>query len=80
MPKAKLEWDLNEFDERTDHRLALLGKDLYIAILDMDDYFRNRLKHEELSAEVVDELEKAREYLRECVDVRGAGDIWEILS
>jgi len=46
--------------------MALNGSNYKIALEDMDEYFRKRLKYEELSTEVYEALEAARSYLREA--------------
>jgi hypothetical protein len=49
--KAILEFDLNEQDDREAHLRATLSLDMALAIWDMQQEFRGRLKHGQLSKE-----------------------------
>jgi len=60
--KAILEFDLPEDQE--EHITAINGIHYKIAINNMDDYFRNRLKYEEnLSVEARKTLQQSRDFL-----------------
>jgi hypothetical protein len=59
--KAILEFNLPE--EKEDHETAIRGTDYKIALEDMDNYFRNRLKYEDLSEETRKTLQDARDHL-----------------
>lgn len=61
MAKAILEFNLPE--EQEDHKIALHGLDYKIALEDMENYLRGRLKYEGLSEEVRNALQEARDHL-----------------
>jgi hypothetical protein len=67
MPKATLEYNLEEQDERNAHMRAVKSLDLTLAIWDMDQYLRGECKHGDLSDEAYDATEKAREKLFEIL-------------
>lgn len=64
--KGILEFNLPE--EAEEHHRAIHATDWALAALDMDNYLRGRLKYEELSDDVDDALDKAREKLWESLE------------
>jgi len=75
--KATLSFNLDEPDDRSAHKRAVSATDLYIAIHEFDNYLRARLKYEELTEEVADALQKARDSLHNELGDRGVslGDL-----
>lgn len=63
--KAKLIFNLPEDAE--DHKYALKGLSYKIALDEMDNYLRSRLKYEDLSEEIDQELQAARDKLNELI-------------
>ena len=58
---AKLEFNLPEDEE--EYRNAINGADYKLALEDMDNYLRGRLKYEELPEDVHKALQEARDKL-----------------
>lgn len=61
--KAILEFNLPQ--DEVEHQLALNGANYKIALDEMDNYLRNRLKYEELDDKVYEALQLARNTLTE---------------
>jgi hypothetical protein len=61
--KAILEFDLNEPDDREDHKRAVKVNGLYVAIWEFDQYLRTQIKYTEQTQEVYDKLDEVRETL-----------------
>ena len=60
--KAKLEFDLNEFEDRIEHIMAIKGKDAYLALYDVAfSIFRPARKHGYEDNELNKLLEKSGE-------------------
>ena len=63
MPTALLRYDLSDPDDAREHRYALAGKDALIALEEIANDIRSRLKHGEPSAETARVLEELRALL-----------------
>jgi len=57
---AVLKFNLNDPDDERAHRYALAGRDALIALEQIDEHCRGRLKHGEPSAEATHDLEAVR--------------------
>jgi hypothetical protein len=57
---AILKFDLSEPDDERAHRYALAGRDALIALEQIDEHCRGRLKHGEPSTEATHDLEFVR--------------------
>jgi hypothetical protein len=57
---AILKFDLSEPDDERAHRYALAGRDALIALEQIDEHCRGRLKHGEPSAEATHDLQAVR--------------------
>lgn len=68
MPKATLEYNLEEVDDRDAHIRAVKSLDMAIALWEMDQYLRAECKYGELSDDAYTATEKAREKLREILN------------
>lgn len=72
MAKAILEFDLTDPDDLASHMRAVKSLDLALALWDIDQHLRSKLKYDEtLSQEVYDSLDAAREKLYEIMNSRG---------
>jgi hypothetical protein len=75
MPKATIEYDLNDIDDRDAHLRAVKSLSLTIALWEMDQHLRSELKYGtregELSDEAYKAIERTREKLREILDDNG---------
>jgi hypothetical protein len=62
MPKAILEFDLNDPDDRTAHRQAIEAADALSAVVEFDAWLRSQVKHgeDEVRTKI---LEEARDKL-----------------
>jgi hypothetical protein len=67
MPKAILEFNLDDFDDRVAHLRAIKSLDLALALWDMDQYLRAEYKYGEPTHEVYEALETARKKLFEIM-------------
>lgn len=65
MAKAILEFNLPE--EKEEHLNALYGTSYKIALEEMDNHFRCRLKYEDISEEVREALQNARDILTSLI-------------
>lgn len=61
MPTATLTYDLSEPDDERSHRYALAGLDALIALDNIEQHIRSRLKYCDLSDETQRELSEVRE-------------------
>jgi hypothetical protein len=61
MPTATLTYDLGDPEEERAHKYALAGLDALIALDNIEQHIRLRLKHSELSDECVKQLKAVRE-------------------
>jgi len=77
--KAILEFDLNDHDDREAHLRATLSLDMAIAIWDMQQEFRGRLKHGDLSEEEYKVTEDLRNKFYQILNHRGI-DLDKIMS
>jgi hypothetical protein len=58
--RATLRFDLSDPDDSREHRCALAGRDALIALEQIDQWARGRLKHGEPSTEATHDLEAVR--------------------
>jgi len=61
--KATLRFDLSDSDDEREHRYCLAGKAALIALENIQQAIRGRLKYAELGAEATRELEALRELI-----------------
>jgi len=73
MPKAILEFDLNEPDDREEHKRMLKSLDIMLVLWDIDNYLRSQLKYNEdgLTDQQYEVLEKARSEFYDILNKRG---------
>jgi len=75
MPKAILEYNLDEIDDRDAHLRAIKSLSLTIALWEMDQHLRSELKYGTREGELPDEaykaIERAREKLFEILSENG---------
>jgi hypothetical protein len=57
---ATLRFDLSEPDDEREHRYALAGRDALLALEQIDQWARGRLKHGQPSAEATHDLQAVR--------------------
>jgi hypothetical protein len=57
---AILKFNLSDPDDERAHRYALAGRDALIALAEIDEHCRGRLKHGEPSAEATHDLQAVR--------------------
>jgi hypothetical protein len=57
---ATLRFDLSEPDDERAHRYALAGRDALLALAEIDEHCRGRLKHGQPSTEATHDLEAVR--------------------
>ena len=57
---ATLRFDLSDPDDEREHRYALAGRDALIALEQIDQWARGRLKHGQPSTEATHDLEAVR--------------------
>ena len=60
MPTATLTYDLSDPDDEREHRYALAGRDALIALEEIANEIRSRLKHGDPSSETRAVLEQLR--------------------
>ena len=77
--KAILEFDLNEPDDREAHLRATLSLDMAIAIWDMQQEFRGRLKHGQLGDEEHRVTEDLRDRFYQILNEKGI-DLEKLMS
>jgi hypothetical protein len=58
--QAILKFDLSDPDDERAHRYALAGRDALLALAEIDEHCRGRLKHGEPSAEATHDLQAVR--------------------
>jgi hypothetical protein len=58
--QAILKFDLSDPDDEREHRYALAGRDALVALEQIDQWARGRLKHGQPSAEATHDLEAVR--------------------
>jgi hypothetical protein len=75
MPKATLEYNLDEVDDRDAHLRAIKSLSLTLALWEMDQHLRSELKYGtregELSDEAYKAIERTREKLHEILEENG---------
>jgi len=57
---AVLKFDLSDPDDAHEHRYALAGRDALLALEEIDQWARGRLKHGQPSTEATHDLEAVR--------------------
>jgi hypothetical protein len=57
---ATLRFDMSDPDDEREHRYALAGRDALLALEQIDQWARGRLKHGQPSAEATHDLEAVR--------------------
>jgi len=57
---ATLRFDMSDPDDEREHRYALAGRDALIALEQIDQWARGRLKHGQPSTEATHDLEAVR--------------------
>jgi hypothetical protein len=57
---AILKFNLSDPDDERAHRYALAGRDALLALAEIDEHCRGRLKHGEPSAEATHDLQAVR--------------------
>ena len=57
---ATLRFDMSDPDDEREHRYALAGRDALVALEQIDQWARGRLKHGQPSAEATHDLEAVR--------------------
>ena len=57
---ATLKFDMSDPDDAREHRYALAGRDALIALEQIDQWARGRLKHGQPSTEATHDLEAVR--------------------
>ena len=62
MPKANLEFDLPE--ERPEFMMAFHGTDAYNNLVEIDNFCRSILKHQEITEPFAEALEEIRKFCR----------------
>jgi hypothetical protein len=62
MSRASLEFDLPE--ERSEFMMAFHGQDSYCNLIDIDNFCRNTLKHQQISQPFAEALEEIRRMCR----------------
>ena len=65
--KATLDFNLDDSDDARAHLRAVKALDMALALWDMQQYFRGKLKHGELSNDADSALSNARDILREIM-------------
>jgi len=65
--KAILKFNLDEQDDQMAHLRALKATNMALALWDIQQYFRGKLKHGELSDDAYNALSNARDTLREII-------------
>ena len=60
MPTATLRFDLSDPDDAREHRYALAGRDALIALEEIEQHCRSRIKYGQPSADEVHALEAVR--------------------
>ena len=75
MNRFKATLEFSGEDAENDLRLALAGRDLWMAITEWDNAMRAALKYTEVTEEVAKVLENYRELFREALYSAGVGDL-----
>lgn len=70
MPKATLEYNLEEQDERMAHMRAVKSLDLILAIWDIEQYLRSNTKYapDSMNSEVYEAFQKVRDNFYRILD------------
>jgi hypothetical protein len=78
MAKAILEFDLNEFDDEMAHKRAIKSLDLVLAIREIEECLRGKIKHGQLEDKAHKEVKSVQEEFYRILNDRNI-DIEEIL-
>jgi hypothetical protein len=54
--------------EYAEHEAAVYGQEYKSVVRDIDQYLRDQIKYANLEGSALEELEKARAFLRDCTD------------
>ena len=68
---AKVTVEFDSVEEIDDMEWCLNGRKWWSVAFDLDQYFRSRMKYEELTEEAYNAVEQAREKLRELMQEEG---------
>lgn len=68
--KATLEFNLDDFNERNLHKMAVQSFDAFMCLYDLDAALRNEIKYQEHPEEIEEVYQKVRDLLREIVTFR----------
>ena len=79
MPKAILEFNLDEHDDQVAHLRAVKALDMALALWDMDGYLRAKIKYGELDDKVHDAFQEARDELRSIMQKHSV-DLDELIN
>jgi len=69
MAKVTIEFD--SIEDKEEMEMCLNGMKWYLLAWELDQYLRNKLKHEDLSDDVYKELDDTREKLHEFMQYNG---------
>ncbi len=69
--KAILEFDLNDRDDNLAHNRCVKALDLVMALMEIDEELRVKIKYGDLTEEQYDTYEKVREFLHDTMNERG---------
>lgn len=69
--KATLTFDLNDSDERAEHKRAIQATDAYLVLWDLDQELRQKLKYSELTGEREIAYSEIREKLHDLLSNYG---------
>lgn len=61
MAKAILEFDLNRFEDEMAHKRAIKSLDLALAIREIEECLRGKIKHGQLEKEVYEEVKSIQQ-------------------
>lgn len=74
---AKLEFDLDKYEDQQAHRRCVKASDMVGAINEINEIIRKRVKYGYLPDAVTDELEKVREEITGIIDNH---ELWRVLD
>lgn len=79
--KAKLEFDLDNFDDREAHMRCVKSLNLCLVLFDLDQELRKEVKHasDETAVEYIVGMDKARMMLRELMEKHNI-DLEELMT
>jgi len=68
--KAILEFNLDDFNERNLHKMAVQSFDAFMCLYDLDAALRNEIKYQEHPEEIDEVYQKIRDLLHEIITFR----------